>query len=407
MTSRHASPSRSAESGYSLLEMLIATGILVIVTGSIFGLLNPSQGTYRAQPEVSDMQQRLRVGVESIQRDLFMAGGGTYQGAINGALINYFAPVLPHSVGTLAPGSPDKPDPKAITIMYVPPTNSQTTIRTDMPNESAELKVNEQAGCPTGDLLCGFEIGMRALIFDPSGAYDIFTVTQVQDDALHLQHRDDKFTTAYNTGAWITEIASHTYYLNEQEHRLYHYDGYQSNLPLVDNVVDLRFEYFGDPLPAQLRKPVSDPVGPWTTYGPKPPTLGTNYSSDDWGAGENCLFQVVNGQQVPRLPDLSGGEPAGALVEIPYSQLNDGPWCPGHTNDKGADLPNRYDADMLRVRKIRVTLRVQVGPESLRGSNPNGKTLFTNPGSAKTGNAYVPDQEIRFEVTPRNMNIGR
>jgi hypothetical protein len=115
----------------------------------------------------------------------------------------------------------------------------------------------------------------------------------------------------------------------------------------------------------------------------------------------------VNGQQVPRLPDLSAGAPTGALVEIPYSELSDGPWCPGHNNDKGDDLPNRYDADMLRVRKIRVTLRVQVGPESLRGINPNGKTLFANPGSAKTGSAYVPDQEIRFEVTPRNMNIGR
>jgi hypothetical protein len=62
---------------------------------------------------------------------------------------------------------------------------------------------------------------------------------------------------------------------------------------------------------------------------------------------------------------------------------------------------------MLRVRKIRVTLRVQVGPASLRGTNPSGTTLFSNPGTATSGNAYVPDQEIRFEVTPRNMNIGR
>jgi type II secretory pathway pseudopilin PulG len=398
---------RRPDAGYSLLEMLVATGILVVVTGSIFGLLNPAQGTYRAQPEVSDMQQRLRVAVESMQRDLFMAGGGTYQGAINGSLLNYFAPILPHSVGTLAPGSPDDPNPQAITIMYVPPTNSQTSISNDMPNESAELKVDAQPGCPEGNSLCGFEIGMRALIFDPTGAYDIFTVTQVQDDALHLQHRDDKFTTAYPTGAWITQIASHTYYLNANERRLYHYDGYQSNLPLVDNVVGLQIEYYGEPMPSVLRKPVTDPVGPWTTYGPKPPALGVNYGSDDWGAGENCLFQVVNGQQVPRLADLLGGNAPGALVPIPYTMLNDGPWCPGYSNDHGDELPNRFDADMLRVRKIRVTLRVQVGPESLRGTNPEGQTLFTNPGSATTGTAYVPDQEIRFEVTPRNLNIGR
>jgi hypothetical protein len=398
---------RRFEAGYSLLELLISTSILVVVTGSIFGLLNPAQGTYRAQPEVSDMQQRLRVAVESMQRDLFMAGGGTYQGAINGSLLNYFSPILPHSVGTLAPGDPDLPNPQAITIMYVPPTNSQTTIRDDMPNESAELKVNAQPGCPVSNELCGFEEGMRALIFDPSGAYDIFTITHVQESALHLQHRDDKFTTSYVAGAWITQFASHTYYLNANERRLYHYDGYQSNLPLVDNVVDLRFEYFGEPMPSVLRKPVTDPVGPWTTYGPKPPTLGLDYDSDDWGAGENCLFQVVNGQQVPRLPDLLGGAAPGALIPIPYEMLNDGPWCPGFSNDKGDELPNRFDADMLRVRKIRVTVRVQVGPEWLRGTNPDGSMLFTNPGTSKSGNTLVPDQEIRFEVTPRNMNIGR
>lgn len=405
MTRRSAA--HSAEAGFSLLEMLISTAILVVVTGSIFSLLNPAEGTYRAQPEVSDMQQRLRVAVESVQRDILMAGAGTYQGAINGALLNYFSPILPHSVGTLVPGSPDNPNPQAITIMYVPPTNSQTTIRTDMPNESAELKVDAQPGCPENNVLCGFEEGMRTLIFDPSGAYDIFTITQVQDDALHLQHRDDKFTTTYETGAYITQIASHTYYLNTTEHRLYHYDGYQTNLPLVDNVVDLRFEYFGEPQPSVLRKPVTDPVGPWTTYGPKPPALGVDTGGNDWGPGENCLFQVVNGQQVPRLADWLGGNPPGTLVPIPYSELNDGPWCPGQTNGNGTDLPNRYDADMLRVRKIRVTMRVQVGPASLRGTNPQGQTLFTNPGTAKTGEGYVPDQEIRFEVTPRNMNIGR
>jgi hypothetical protein len=373
----------------------------------VFSLLNPAQGTYRTQPEVSDMQQRLRVAVDALQRDLVMAGAGTYSGSINGALDNYFSPLLPHTVGTLVPGSPDQPNPAAITIMYVPPTNSQTSITTDMPNESAELKVAAQPGCPLADQLCGFDVGMRALIYDPSGAYDIFTITQVQDNALHLQHRDDKFTTSYSSGAWITEVASHTYYLNQAEHRLYYYDGYLTNLPLVDNVVDLRFDYFGEPMPPVLRKPVTDPVGPWTTYGPRPPPVGVNPSSDDWPAGENCTFKLDNGLQVSRLGNWLGGSPPGTLVPIPYSALNDGPWCPGHTNQGGELLPNRYDADMLRVRKIRVTLRVQVGPDSLRGTNPPGKTLFMNPGTSTSARTYVPDQEIRFEVTPRNMNIGR
>jgi hypothetical protein len=75
----------------------------------------------------------------------------------------------------------------------------------------------------------------------------------------------------------------------------------------------------------------------------------------------------------------------------------DGPWCPN------PNAPNRFDADMLRIRKIRVTLRLQSPIAALRG--PAGP-LFTNGGTA-TGSKMVPDQEIRFDVTPRNLNFGR
>jgi len=411
MRSVRIAPNRCrSEAGFSLVEMLVSTAVMVVVTAAIFDLLNPSHGAYRTQPEVSDMQQRLRVGIDALERDLMMAGAGTYTGSAQGALANFFAPIVPYSVGTLVnEGSPDAPSPTAITIMYVPPTPAQTTLSSPMPNESAELKVNEQPGCPedTSESLCGFAEGMRVLIFDERGAYDVFTITQVQDAALHLQHRDDKFTTEYATNAYITAVESHTYYLNAEERRLYHYDGYQSNLPVVDNVVGLRFDYFGEPMPPALRKPVTETVGPWTTYGPKPPLVGQDHDSDDYAAGENCVFALNVGTHVPRLADWLGGAPPGTLVPIPYNQLNDGPWCPGMTNSKGAALPNRFDADLLRVRKVRVTLRVQVGHESLRGTNPEGQTIFTNPGTSRGGAAWVPDQEIRFEITPRNMNLGR
>jgi hypothetical protein len=96
--------------------------------------------------------------------------------------------------------------------MYVPTTPAQTTIRDPMPNASAEIKVNEQPGCPASDDLCGFKQGMRLLIFDDTGSYDVFTVTEVQSSALHLQHRDDNLSKPYDSGAYITQVANHTYY---------------------------------------------------------------------------------------------------------------------------------------------------------------------------------------------------
>jgi hypothetical protein len=80
------------------------------------------------------------------------------------------------------------------------------------------------------------------------------------------------------------------------------------------------------------------------------------------------------------------------------AQVADGPWCPDETN------ANRWDADLLRIRKVGVTIRVEAALAALRG--PAG-VLFTNGGSSRAANRWAPDQEIRFQVSPRNMNLGR
>jgi hypothetical protein len=87
---------------------------------------------------------------------------------------------------------------------------------------------------------------------------------------------------------------------------------------------------------------------------------------------------------------------AGA-VEIPGEALIDGPWYP---DDVTAD---RFDADLLRVRRVRVTIRVQAAAPWLRGRDAR---LFTHPGTAEPSR-QIPDQEIAFDVAPRNMNLAR
>jgi prepilin-type N-terminal cleavage/methylation domain-containing protein len=397
----------ATSAGFSLLEMLIATALLLVVLSGIFALVNPGQGTYAAQIETSDMQQRLRVGVDALRRDLLMAGAGTYTAGGIGSLLSVLAPILPHTVGVLVPGSPDNPDPSAITIMYVPPTAAQTTTGTDLSSETAELKVLAGPGCPVGDPLCGFRPAMRVLVFDGFGAHDVFTITSVTTSGVYVQHRDRRFTTPYAAGAHISEVVSRTYYLNATEHRIYVYDAHKSNLPVLNDVVDLRFDYFGEAAPPALRTGGLGPAAPATTYGPRPPAPGVDRPEDDWGAGENCAFMLAGAVQIGRLTDWSAGASPASLVPIPYTQLNDGPWCPGLTTGAGAPLPNRFDADLLRVRLVRVTLRVQVGSDALRGSNPATRLLFANPGRARRAEHLVPDQEIRFDVAPPNMNLGR
>lgn len=360
----------SDDRGFSLIEVLVAMGIVLVVTGAIFSVVNPSQGVFRVQPEVSDMHQRMRVAVDRLSRDLLMAGAGPYSGPAGGALTNFFAPVGPYRTGrfTSAPGQNSHYRPDAISLLYVPDTASQTTIRDPMAEEtSAVINLNAQPGCPLTEPLCGFGEGQVVLISDDTGAWDTGRVTGLQASTLHVQHRG-QLARAYEAGAQITVVEAHSYYLDPAQDQLRHDDGWGTDLPLVDNVVDLQFRYFGD----------ADPP-----TGPNPRV----------GAG-TCLFDA-NGN--PRLAQLG---PSGTLVELTETGLTDGPWCTA----TAVAPEDRFDADLYRVRKVRVTLRIQAAASDMRGSDA---ALFMRPGQAKAGARLVPDYVVRFEIAPRNMNLDR
>ena len=387
------------DAGFTMLELLVSSAIMIAVTGAIFSLMNPAQGTYRVQPEVSDVQQRLRIGVDALQKDLVMAGAGTYNGESAGALNFYIAPIMPY-VGFGPVTDPSQGvffRDDVVSLVYVPNTAAQTTISQPMPVQSVEVKVNNQTNCPPekGYELCGFSEGTQAIIFDVEGNWDMFVITQVQSPALHMQHRLDAFTVPYAQNSALTEAVSVMYYRNAANNQLMYFDGWQVDRPVVDNVVSLKFQYFGDPQPPQLTgKPLAKKPGPWTTYGPVPPELGVVRGA--WPAGENCTFQVVGGQQVPRLATLSAG--GVGQVELAKADLSDGPWCPDGVK------PNRFDADLLRIRRVRATIRIQAALASMRGP---ASTLFLNAGTAAAGTRMIPDQEVQFDVTPRNLNFGR
>ena len=178
--------------------------------------------------------------------------------------------------------------------------------------------------------------------------------------------------------------------------QLMHYDGVSSDAVVVDHAVGLAFEYFGDPAPPILLRPVTDPTGPWTTYGPRPPRL--NVRSTAYAVGENCVFQIdaTTGRQVPRLAQLGNG--STSLVKLTEAQLKDGPWCPDETN------PHRYDADLLRIRRVSVTLRIEASLTAFRG--PAG-ILFSRGGNSRSARRWVADQEIRFDISPKNLSGSR
>lgn len=383
------------EGGFSLLETMLAATLTLIVTATVFSTMHPAEGSFAAQPEAADMQQRLRVAQDTLSRDLLMAGAGAYAGKQSGPLVSYFPPVLPLRQGARSDDAAGTFATDRITLLYVPSTTAQTVLSQALTPAVMSFTPAPalDGGCAVNDPLCGFSKDMTVLVFDGFGNYDPFTITAVNGGAfdLSVNRSSNSMTTVYPAGSKVVELRSHTYYLKTdvaaRTSQLMRYDGTSSpDVPIVDNVVGLKFDYYGEPQPPTMTKPLADVEPPQTTYGAPPDAMG-----------ESCLF-LNDGSPTPapRLPALGNG--AQTLVPLTAAQLADGPWCPNGVN------ANRWDADLLRIRKIGVTLRVQSAVAALRG--PAG-VLFSNGGTSRGGSTWVPDQEIRFQISPRNLNPGR
>jgi hypothetical protein len=391
---------RSNEGGYTVVELLVALAVTSAVMTSTLTIVSGFQVGFATQGERADGQQRLRVAIAALSRDLALTGGGSSQGVRAGPLAFSVASIFPFRQGATGADPPGTVRRDVMTTLSaLPHTAAQSTIRVPMSAQSGAASINLDPGCPVNDGACGFSAGMDVIVYDDTASYDTFRVLSTQPGVLQLEHTMADTAQSYAPGARIVEAATHTYYLKSDPatdtFQLMHYDGVASDVAVVDHLVALGFEYFAEPSPPSLSRPLSDPVGPWTTYGPAPPPAGVQ--STGYPAGENCAFQLdpTTLQPVPRLSTLGA---ATALVELTDGQLRDGPWCPDATN------PHRYDADLLRIRRVSVTLRVEAALSALRGP---ASALFLHGGTARDAMRWAPDQEIRFAITPKNLGIDR
>jgi len=65
---------RSKQNGFSLIEMLVSVGVLMIILGAVFNYAGRLQTLYKAQETNVDATQELRTFFDSIQREIHQAG---------------------------------------------------------------------------------------------------------------------------------------------------------------------------------------------------------------------------------------------------------------------------------------------------------------------------------------------
>jgi prepilin-type N-terminal cleavage/methylation domain-containing protein len=381
--------------GFTLAELLVAMAVTVIALGLAAGLLRPVSVAFQALPEAADAQQRLRAAAQTLADSIVEAGAGPVLGWAAQA-VPAWPPILPcrwggEPLGT-RPGGCAQPD--AITVIGTSAAAPQAMLSAGLTALGGALPIAPMSACALTQPGCRFHWDGRVLVADGTGAWDLVALTGVSADGAMLLHDGAPVTRLYRAGAIVADTGTAAYSLRVDPathvSQLRRSTDGSADMPLADHVTSLQFEYFGEAVPPAVFDD-ADVERRRTTYGPLPPPAGVDDPLDDWPAGESCQFQRIDGAISARqamLPVESAG-----LARIPLDLLADGPWCPD-----GAAL-NRYDADLLRIRMVRLTVRVQAQSPAVRGLDARS---FSQPGSGREAGRLVPDLEVRVDAALRN-----
>jgi hypothetical protein len=348
-----ARASAVAGTGFSLAECLAALFLFTFVLAMALPVLTAGAALVRTQPEVSDLDQQLRVASASIRRALDEAGAGTLPGALSSQFAGLVPAVFPSALRVGGGDAPDVALPDRITLLSIRRTGWDVDLVTPMSSANALLQFATGPPCRIGDGECEFRTGEIALAFDRVGRFDAFRIRAVAPGL--LDH--DPLSHAYSPAdaARVAPVTVRVFRFDAGRRQLRTGGGLGPEAPLLDDVEAFECRYFGVATP-----PLE----------PRPP-LGS----------VSCLFDASGAS---RLAALAAS--AGDLVELPIDALADGPFC-AETGGR------RYDADLLRIRRMVVRLVIRPAVQSTPATGVAG-ALST------LGN----QREVIIDVTPRNLD---
>jgi hypothetical protein len=353
--------------GFTLVELLIASTLTVLVLASALTMAAAARRALDVEPAALDTVRRMREGVAALSGVLAGAGAGPGIGDPSLALGSSVPLVRPLTSLTGAAGP-------VFTALWVlrGTAGGAGRVAQPQPGPGGSLTLDRAgSGCARTPVVCGFDVEDVAVIFDSRGHSDVFEIAAVSEGLGRIPPRQPLAYT-YTTGASVMAARADRFGLMPQA------DGSQAltritfagaREPMVDGVVELVFQTWGRAAAPDVRDAVSGPGLAQYGLHPLPPL-----DADPDGVfpdGVHCMTARTGAAPVSRLASHPPG--ADGLTQFAPEDFSDGPWCAFD----GA--PGAYDADLFRLQRVDIRLRVEVQSAEFRG--PAGR-LFTRGGTA-------------------------
>jgi prepilin-type N-terminal cleavage/methylation domain-containing protein len=340
--------------GFSLPELLVALVLIAIVAAAALSALSRQVSIASAQPDIADLTQRIRTAADLIAQAVASAGAWSELEAADAQLACCLPAVQPRRVGLRGADASGTARDDRLTVLTVRQARPAGRLAAPLAGPGALLL----SGCPAPSALCELAVGDHLMVFLSNGTHDFFRVESAAGTAATVSLRQSGPAAVYGTGARAAGIETVTFWFDRENRQLRRYDGHLSDVPVVDDLVAMRGEFWG--------------------------ASGVATAGHLSGV-DTCTYDAA-GQPWPGLTETGAG---AGLELIPLSAFRDGPWC--------GEGDNRFDADILRIRRVSLFLRFRATPAQARGSGH----LWMDPGTGTNVHGLTGDREVRIDAAPR------
>jgi type II secretory pathway pseudopilin PulG len=301
--------------GASLVELLVAMAIVLAGAGLAARVVIEASDAFAWQPVASELSQRAEALAQLLTADLTAAGAGPRARPAPGdgspeplRLRAWLPAILPRLVALDGGDADDTAAEDRLSILTIADGAAQAVVRRLPPRWGFVPGPT----CPAPVDGCGFSDGLPVLWLEARPGFQLGDADTVDASGLGVTG-----ITATADDAVVAAVEVVSYRFDRVRGELLRGRAGGRGLPVAGHVTGFAVEWWGDAEP---------PAGP------------------SWTPGLETCVTLADGR--PRLPPLA--PPGAPPIRLDVARLTDGPWC--------GTPPFRFDADLFRVRRVRVRL---------------------------------------------------